>query len=92
MGGEGSMAHANQSLKQNRSLLRRKQFKKRKILLLSYSGKTVAEFKKIPPKELSLLKEQIKIKARKEQKKTILIFLLSILITTTSFYLIIINN
>lgn len=88
MGGEGSMAHANQSLKQNRSQLRKRKYKDRKDLLLSYSGKTVLEFKKIPPEELNQIKEEIRRRAKKEQKKLIVTVFVSILITALIFFLI----
>lgn len=81
MGGEGSMAHANQSLKLNRSQLRGRNFRDMKDLMRSYAGKTILEFEKIAPEELQKIKDEIRQKARKEQQKRLYILLISGIIT-----------
>lgn len=70
MGGEGSMSQANQSLKLNRSMLRRKSFRDRKDLMRSFAGTTVVDFEELSPEEMLMIKEEIRAKARKERKKT----------------------
>lgn len=47
MGGEGSMANAILSLKQNRSLLKKRNVRNLKDLLYNNAGKTELEFKKV---------------------------------------------
>lgn len=68
MGGEGSMSQANQSLKLNRSMLRRKSFRDRKDLMRSFAGTTVVDFEELSPEEMLMIKEEIRAKARKERK------------------------
>lgn len=80
MGGEGSMAFANQSLKQNRGLLRKRRFKDIKGLMKSHSKKTALEFKKIAPEELARIKTEIRLRAKKERKRAILIYALAVVI------------
>ena len=81
MGGEGSMAHANQSLKLNRSQLRGRSFRDMKDLMKSYSGKTTLEFEKIDPEELIKVKELIRAKAKKEQQKQLAVYIITVIIT-----------
>lgn len=88
MGGEGSMSNANQSLKYNRGQLNRKTFKDLKDLMRSQSGKTVVEFEKISPEELFFIKEEIRRKAKKEQKKLVIAITISIIITSILVFLI----
>lgn len=88
MGGEGSMSHANQSLKYNRGQLGKRSFKDLKELMRSGSGKTMIEFEKIDPVELGKIKARIREKAQKEKRKEILIFIISFLITATIIFLI----
>lgn len=80
MGGEGSMAYANQSLKQNRRQLRKRRFKDLKDLMKSHSKKTTLEFKEIAPEELARIKSEIRLRAKKEGKKTILIYAFAVII------------
>lgn len=88
MGGEGSMSAANQSLKLNRSQLRGRSFHDMKDLMRSYSGKTTLEFEKIDPEELLKVKELIRAKAKKEQKKQIVVYIVSAIITIILIYII----
>ena len=76
MGGEGSMAHANQSLKLNRSLLKKRNFRDRKDLMRSQSGKTIVEFDKIAPEELARIKSEIRLRAKKRQRKIIIVYII----------------
>jgi len=77
MGGEGSMASAILSLKQNRALLKRRNIRELKDLLYEKSGKTELEFKKVSPKELALIKEKIRKQARKAARHEIIIYFIS---------------
>lgn len=83
MGGEGSMAQANQSLKQNRGQLRGRNFRDMKDLMRSYSGKTILEFEKIDPEELLKIKEKIRINSKRVQQKQVVLYIISVLITFT---------
>lgn len=80
MGGEGSMAQANQSLKQNRSQLRGRHFRDNRDLMRSYSGKTTLEFEKIAPAELLKIKQLIRFKAREEKEKRIIAYIITAII------------
>jgi len=81
MGGEGSMAYANQSLKKNRSQLKKRKFRDTKDLMKSYSGKSTLEFEKIDPKELLKIKKEIRLKAKKENEKLLVVYIFSGIIT-----------
>jgi len=81
MGGEGSMAYANQSLKQNRSQLKKRSFRDTKKLMKSYSGKSTLEFEQIDPKELLKIKKEIRLNAKKEYKKLLVVYIISGTIT-----------
>ena len=61
MGGEGSMSSAITSLRNNRSLLKKRKFKDAKGLIINKSGKTELEFKSVTPEELERIKNQIRI-------------------------------
>lgn len=80
MGGEGSMAQANQSLKLNRGQLRGRHFRDIKDLMKSYSGKTTLEFDKIAPEELLKIKQKIRLKAKKEKEKRIIAYIISTIV------------
>ena len=70
------MAHANQSLKLNRSLLKKRNFRDRKDLMRSQSGKTIVEFDKIAPEELARIKSEIRLRAKKRQRKIIIVYII----------------
>jgi hypothetical protein len=80
MGGEGSMAHAVVSSRENRKLLKRRKFKETKALMKFHSGKTALEFKKISPEELEQIKIDIRLRAKKAARKLTLIYILSSLL------------
>ena len=63
MGGEGSMMSANNSLKNNRSLLSKR--KEKNSLSGSYSNVELADFPEATPEQL----ERIKAKLQQEQKQ-----------------------
>lgn len=88
MGGEGSMSQANQSLKYNRGQIGRRKFKDIKDLIRAQSGKTPLEFDKIDPQELERIKQEIRLKAKKENRKLILVYVISLLVTGILFMLI----
>lgn len=79
MGGEGSMAYAIVSLRENRKLLKKRKFRETKALMKYHSGKTELEFKKISPKELKRIKTDIRLKAKKAARKLTLIYVLTFL-------------
>ncbi|MBD3638734.1 MAG: hypothetical protein HUJ25_15380 [Crocinitomicaceae bacterium] len=89
MGGEGSMAGANISLKMNRKGLPSKRGGYRS----NYDGKTLSskEFvsKKVSPEKLAILKTQIREKARKERRNKTLIFIGCMLVLSSLFWLLI---
>ncbi|MBW8201871.1 hypothetical protein [Flagellimonas abyssi] len=64
MGGEGSMASAILSLKQNRSLLKKRNIRELKDLIYEKSDKTDLAFKEISPEELARIKEEIRMEAK----------------------------
>ncbi|WP_396601888.1 hypothetical protein [Algibacter sp. R77976] len=74
MGGEGSMMAANNSLKNNRSLLSKR--KENGALGGSYSNIELKEFPKATPEQLEDIKIRIKRDHRVARIKTILIFLI----------------
>ncbi|HEX9600379.1 MAG TPA: hypothetical protein VF985_02705 [Mariniflexile sp.] len=80
MGGEGSMAHAVVSSRENRKLLKRRKFKETKALMKFHSEKTALEFKKISPEELEQIKIDIRLRAKKAARKLTLIYILSSLL------------
>lgn len=88
MGGEGSMSAANQSLKQNRALLKRRSFKDIRNLYLQSSGKTKLEFKKVSSEELTLIKDRIRKQHKKKVKQEMIILGFSIVVTFIFFYFI----
>jgi len=83
MGGEGSMAHAVVSSRENRKLLKRRKFKDTKALMKFHSGKTELEFKEVTPEELKRIKADIRLRAKKEAKRiTLIYFLVSLVLLT----------
>ncbi|WP_411029630.1 hypothetical protein [Spongiimicrobium sp. 3-5] len=88
MGGEGSMASAILSLKQNRALLRKRSFKEVRDLYLQGSEKTKIDFKKVSPEELALIKQRIRRQHRKSVKQDIIITLVSIALSLGLIYFI----
>ena len=85
MGGEGSMAGANISLKNNRSGL---PSKKQGGFKDSYSGASISKKEfidiKVSPEELQKIKTEIRQNAREEKKKQLIIFAIvsTVFITT----------
>ncbi len=87
MGGEGSMASAILSLKQNRALLKKRNVRGLKELLYEKSGKTELEFKKISTQELARIKNEIRQEARANARKEILVYLISFVLVGVIIYL-----
>ncbi|MGC1515312.1 MAG: hypothetical protein WA810_07020 [Maribacter sp.] len=88
MAGEGYMAHAILTLKQNRALLKKRNLKDFRTLLYEQAGKTELEFKEVSTLELHLIKSEIRRKAKKAFRIEILIYLISILLSLIFVYLI----
>jgi hypothetical protein len=87
MGGEGSMASAILSLKQNRALLKKRKIKDIKQLLYENSGKTQLEFKQVTSEELEVIKTKIREDAKSRIKKEIIVSLvLTIVILALIIY------
>ncbi len=83
MGGEGSMASAILSLKQNRSLLKKRSIRELKDVLLEKSGKTELEFKKVSVEELAHLKKEIRKEAKTRARKEVMVFAISFVLSAT---------
>ncbi len=86
MGGEGSMASAILSLKQNRALVKKRKVKDLKALLYEESGKTELEFKKVSPEKLAQIKTEIRRKAKEDKLKEALFYLISTIIVLSGLY------
>lgn len=74
MGGEGSMAAANNSLKNNRNLLAKR--KEKSALRGSYSKIVLKKFPKPSEEQLTEIKERLNRENKALMKKQILVFLL----------------
>lgn len=85
MGGEGSMSHANQSLKQNRALLRKSNYRNLKELYLQHSEKSSLEFKEVSPKELADIKSKIRLQHKKNTRKDLVVTLVVVILTALFF-------
>ena len=72
MGGEGSMMAANNSLKNNRSLLSKR--KEKNSLSGSYSNVKMADFPKATAQELKRIKEKMRIENRQARVKQWIVF------------------
>lgn len=88
MGGEGSMASAILSLKQNRSLLKKRSVRDLKDLLYNKAGKTELEFKKVSPHEFARIKDEIRKEAKVNARNEVIIYLVSFVLVGAIFYLI----
>lgn len=84
MGGGGSIGAANSSLKYNRSLVGKRQYKDVKTILINSSGKTELEFKQLSTEELHNIKHQIRLKARQKRKQSLFLMLGLFIILATS--------
>lgn len=78
MGGEGAMAAASNSLKNNRSLLSKRQDKK--VLSGSYEGVKMKSFPKSTPALLNKIKQQTIEENRVYKRKIVFITLLLMLL------------
>ncbi len=81
MGGEGSMMTANQSLKNNRNLLKRKE---RNALEGSYANIQLKEFPKATKAQLQEIKERVQIENKQARIKQLI--LLALFIITISLF------
>ena len=72
MGGEGTMMAANNSLKNNRSLLSKR--KEKNSLSGSYSNVKMADFPKATAQELKRIKEKMRIENRQARVKQWIVF------------------
>ncbi|NHF61349.1 hypothetical protein FK220_018490 [Flavobacteriaceae bacterium TP-CH-4] len=88
MGGEGSMASAILSLKQNRALLKKRSIRELKDVLREKSGKTELEFKKVDAKDLARLKKEIRKEARTNARNELFFYAISFFGVGILFYLI----
>ncbi len=88
MGGEGSMASAILSLKQNRALLKKRPIRELKDLIYQKSGKSELEFKKISPQELEKIKDEIRKEAQVHARNQVILYVLSAILTGAIIYLI----
>ncbi len=72
MGGEGSMMAANNSLKNNRSLLSKR--KEKSSLSGSYSNVELAAFPKATAQELKMIREKMKQEYKQIMIKQLIVF------------------
>lgn len=87
MGGEGSMSHAIQSLKQNRSLLKKsRSFKELRNSYVKLSGDTKIDFKKVSPEEMALIRVKIEAQYQKDLRMEIVRYLVSVVLTLALLY------
>tara|TARA_R110002049_G_scaffold293731_1_gene478941 strand:+ start:20776 stop:21036 length:261 start_codon:yes stop_codon:yes gene_type:complete len=86
MGGEGSMMAANNSLKNNRSLISKR--KEKSTLSGSYSNLELKEFPKTTPEDLAKLREKIMHENQVLRKKQWFVFciLTAVLVAIIYFY------
>lgn len=89
MGGEGSMASAIVSLKQNRALLKKRNIRNLKDLLYQKSGKTELEFKKVSAIELARIKDEIRKEARINARNEIILYLVSLVLVALFIFFIV---
>lgn len=75
MGGEGSMAAANNSLKNNRNLLKNK---RKGSLSGSYANIELKEFPEATPEQLKEIKEKIIKQNKADKTKQLIVFLILI--------------
>ncbi len=78
MGGEGSMMAANQSLKSNRSLLKKR--KEKGALRGSYSNMELKEFPKATPEILKEIRERIQKERKRSLVKSLILSVVIIII------------
>ncbi len=88
MGGEGSMAYAIKSLKQNRALLKKRKFKDIKDLLRYETENTQVNFKKVSPTELFKIKQKIRKEAKQQKRVLAFIYAISILLSIVFIFFI----
>jgi hypothetical protein len=79
MGGEGSMAAANASLKLNRSQLAKR--KEKRGFEGSYAHVEMKDFPKATPEQLEILKRKIQLENKRNRIKQILWFIISIFLS-----------
>lgn len=77
MGGEGSMAAANTTLKNNRNLLKKKQ---KGSLSGSYANVELKEFPKATPEQLKEIKEKIIKQNKTRNAKQLIVFIVLIIV------------
>ncbi|MBU2946226.1 hypothetical protein [Zobellia uliginosa] len=81
MAGEGFMAHAITSLRTNRALLKKRNYKDLKELCQNGTGKTEVEFKKLNAREWAILKQKIRIQHKNNRQTETMIYVLSLALT-----------
>ena len=86
MGGEGSMSSAITSLRNNRSLVKKRKFKDAKGLIINKSGRTELEFKSVTPEELERIKNQIRIETKKRDNRKSIVFVILFISLGLMFY------
>ncbi|MFD1162723.1 hypothetical protein [Hwangdonia seohaensis] len=83
MGGEGSMAAANNSLKNNRNLLKKK---RKGSLAGSYGNLEMAEFPEATPQQLLEIEKKIRNKNKQARIKQLIIFAIFMLVFLSFIY------
>lgn len=83
----GSASQPMLVVKYNRALLKKRNIRELKDLVLETSGKTELEFKKITPEEMKLVKNIIRKQHRENVKREIKLYITSALLTALIGYL-----
>ena len=78
--GAGFSLDGVNAIRNNRLLLKKRKFKNIKDLMMESSGKTELEFKQVSREELTIIKTEIRKKAKKAAEREITIFGVCILI------------
>lgn len=86
MGGGGFAQYANNVMKANRALVKKRKFKDIKKMVFEKTGKTEVEFKQVSPEKLARIKSEIRSKAKKSAQKDIFITICCTVIVIAFMY------
>lgn len=80
------MSSANQSLKQNRALIRRSNHRSLKNLYLHEPERMGLTFKEVSPEQLVVIKNRIRLQHKLNARKDFIVTLVTIFLTVLSLY------
>lgn len=87
MGGEGSMMHAVNSLKENRKLLKKRKLKSVDDVF-GKKGHTLLSFKKSSPKDILKVQKDMRLQKQRNLKIQLISFIITVLIILGLYLLI----